>query len=265
MVTSSLPTSIESQLASGAPIYHQTCATSSCHGTDGAGLRSGDSFSVWPLVGEDFQTRHPNAEIVFDVIRSGDEPNLQALTDQQIYDSIAYELSQNNISLQARLTAANAYHTFGGQMLGSNFDGFFPPLGNYQPAATPSHVNLSLSAEGGDLHLQVDQIAAASAIGSTKAPASGTFLMVVFVLTDTNQAPITVGPENLSLTTPGNDILLPQAIDPHTAIEEFHTQTIQPGHSTAALAIFSLPAPDQFDRLIYSDKRGNRLKLRLKP
>jgi hypothetical protein len=264
-VTSSPPASIESQLASGAPIYHQTCATSSCHGTDGEGLRFGNGFSVWPLVGDDFQTRHPNAQIVFDVIRSGDEPNLRALTDQQIYDSIAYELSQNNISIQVPLTAANAYQIFGGQMSGSNVDGFYPPLGNYQPAATPPHVNLPISTEGGDLYLQVDQIAAASAIGGTKPPAGGAFLMLVFVLVDRGQAPITVSPESLSLTTPSGDILLPHAIDPHTAIEKFHTQTIQPQHGTAALAIFSLPVPDQFDRLIFSDKQGNRLERSLKP
>ena len=264
-VTNSPPTSIESQLTSGGQIYHQTCATSSCHGTDGAGLRAGGGFSVWPLVGADFQTRHPNAQIVFDVIRSGDEPNLRALTDQQIYDSIAYELRQNNIPLQAPLTAANAYQTFGGQMLGSKVDGFYPPLGNYELTAVPPHADLPLSAKGGDLRLQVDQIAAASAIGGTKAPPGGTFLMLVCVLTDRGQAPITVGPENLSLATPDGDILLSQTIDPRTAIEKFHTQTIQPQHGTAALAIFSLPAPDQFDRLIYADKNGNRLELSLKP
>jgi hypothetical protein len=264
-VTSPPPTSIESQLASGEPIYKQTCATSSCHGTDGKGLRSGNGFSVWPLVGDDFQARHPNAQIVFDVIRSGGEPNLRALTDQQIYDSIAYELRQNHISLQAPLTAANAFHTFGGQMSGSKVDGFYPPLGSYQPAATPPHVDLPLSAEGGDLRLQVDQIAAASAIGGTKPHTGGIFLMVVFVLADSGQAPIAIGPENLSLTTPSGDTILPQAIDPHTAIEKFHAQTIQPQHGTAALAIFSLPTPDQFDRLTYSDKYGNRLELSLKP
>jgi mono/diheme cytochrome c family protein len=264
-VTSHPPDSIESQLASGEPIYKQTCATSSCHGTDGEGIRSGSGFSVWPLVDNDFQMRHPNAEIVFDVVRSGDEPNLRALTDQQIYDSIAYELSQNHILLQAPLTAVNAYNTFGGQMSGSNVDGFFPPLGNYEPTVTPPHADLPLSTEDGSLHLQVDQIAAASTIGGIKPPAGGVFLMLVSVLTDRSQAPITVGPENLSLTTPSGDTLLPQTIDPRTAIEKFHTQTIQSQHGTAALAIFSLPAPDQFDRLIYSDKHGNRLELSLKP
>jgi hypothetical protein len=264
VVTSLPPTSLENQLASGAPIYEHTCATSSCHGTDGGGLKSGSGLSVWPLVGNDFQVRHPNAEIVFDVVRSGDEPNLRALTDQQIYDSIAYELSQNHIALQAPLAADNAYDTFGGQMSGS-VDGFFPPLGNYEPAVTPPHADLPLSIEGGDLRLQVDQIAGANAIVGTRPPAGGTFLMLVFTLADTGQTPITVGPENLSLTALNGDILPPQTMDPRTAIEKFHTLTIQPGHGTAALAIFSLPAPGQFDRLIYSDKQGNRLELRLKP
>ena len=263
-VTTLPPTSLENQLASGAAIYEQTCATKSCHGTDGGGLKSGSGFSVWPLVGNDFQVRHPNAEIVFDVVRSGDEPNLRALTDQQIYDSIAYELSQNHIPLQAPLTAANAYVTFGGQMSGSVDGGFFPPLGNYEPAVTPPHADLPLSTEGGDLRLQVDQIAGANAIGSAKPPTGGTFLMLVFTLADTGQTPITVGPEDLSLTTPDGGILSPQTMDPRTAIEKFHTLTIQPQYGTAALAIFSLPAPNQFDRLIYSDQQGNRLELRLK-
>ena len=109
------PVSVESQLTSGAPIYTQTCATSKCHGTQGEGIRSASGFKVWPLVGEDFQTRHPNAQIAFDVIRSGGERNLLALTDQQIYDAIAYELDQNQIALDVPLTADNAYGIFGGK------------------------------------------------------------------------------------------------------------------------------------------------------
>lgn len=264
-VTNLPPTSIGNQLANGQLIYTQTCATSSCHGTDGEGIRSGNGFSVWPLVGNDFQVRHPNAEIVFDIVRSGGESNLRALTDQQIYDSIAYELGQNHILLQTPLTAANAYNTFGGRMSGSIHHGLFPPIGNYEPSDTPSHADLPLGTEDGDLRMQIDQIATAKSIGSTRPPSGGTFLMLVFVLTNTGQSPIIVGPENLNLTTPLGDILLPQAFDPHTAIEKFHHQTIQPEYGTAALAIFSLPAPDQFDHLIYSDKHGNRLELSLKP
>lgn len=263
--TSPTPISVESQLASGAPIYMQTCATSSCHGTNGEGIRSDNGFSVWPLVGADFQARHPNAEIVFDVVRSGGEPNLRALTDQQIYDSIAYELNQNQIPLTAPLTVENAYTTFGGQMSGSNVDGFYPPLGSYEPAVTPLHAKLPLSTEDGDLRIQVDQIAAASAIRDINPPANGVFLMVVIVVTVKGQEPITVGPEYLSLATPDGDILSPQMIDPHTAIETFHTQTIKPEYGTSALVVFSIPAPDQFERLIYSDEGGNQMELHLKP
>lgn len=120
------PESVESQLTNGAPIYAQTCATSICHGTQGEGIRSGTGFSAWPLVGADFQSRHPNAQIVFDVIRSGGERNLLALTDQQIYDAIAYELSQNQITLESPLTADNAFTTYGSSMSGNAQNGLFP-------------------------------------------------------------------------------------------------------------------------------------------
>jgi hypothetical protein len=93
------PDSVEDQLASSKPTYTRTCATGVCHGTQGEGIKTGNVFSAWPLVGEDFQSRHPNAQIVFDVIRSAGERNLLALTDQQVYDAIAYELEQNQITL----------------------------------------------------------------------------------------------------------------------------------------------------------------------
>src|SRR5262245_3193777 len=78
--TGAIPATVEIQLASGGPIYAQTCATSACHGTQGEGIHSEDGFKAWPLVGEEFQSRHPNAQVVFDVIRSGSESNLLALT-----------------------------------------------------------------------------------------------------------------------------------------------------------------------------------------
>src|SRR5215475_14533872 len=87
---SDMSSSIESQLASGESIYKQTCATSTCHGTNGEGIRSATGFKAWPLVGDEFQSRHSNAQVVFDVIRSGGERNLLVLSDQQIYDAIAY-------------------------------------------------------------------------------------------------------------------------------------------------------------------------------
>src|SRR6266496_330240 len=56
------PISVADQLASGGPIYTQTCATSACHGTQGEGIKSGQGFKAWPLVGDEFQSRHPNAQ-----------------------------------------------------------------------------------------------------------------------------------------------------------------------------------------------------------
>ncbi len=259
------PASVESQLANGAPIYAQSCATSTCHGTQGEGIRSGNGFSVWPLVGAEFQSRHPNAQIVFDVIRSGGEPNLRALTDQQIYDAIAYELSQNQIPLESPLTAANAFITYGGSMSGQVQGGLFPPSDNAVIISTPPTRDLPIATENDMLRLQLDQITEASAIGNTKPPAGGAFLIMVFVLTDLDQAPITVSPDHLNLMTPSGDGLQPQSINLHSAIEKFHTQTIKPQHGTAALVIFTLSDPEQFDQLIYDDQAGNRLALALKP
>src|SRR5262249_28105825 len=61
-VTESSPAA---QLVRGEPIYRQTCATTQCHGTEGQGRKSGGQFAVWPLVGAEFQQRHPNAQVVF--------------------------------------------------------------------------------------------------------------------------------------------------------------------------------------------------------
>lgn len=161
--------------------------------------------------------RHPNSQIVFDVVRSGD------------------------------------------------VNGFYPPLGNYELTVTPPLAGLPLGFENGALRLHVDQIAGAKTVAGAKAPSGGTFLMLGFTLSDTGQMSIAVGPENLHLITPTGDLLSSQTLDPRTAIEKFHTITIQPGHGTAVLDIFSIPAPGQFDRLVYSDPQGNRLELSLKP
>ena len=253
--------SIERQLASGAPIYKQTCATSTCHGTQGEGIRSGSSFSAWPLVGDEFQSRHPNAQIVFDVIRSGDEPNLRALTDQQIYDSIAYEFSQNQIALKSPLTADNAFAIYGGSMSGQPQGGLFPPSDNVVINATPHTWGLPIITESPKLRIQIDQIVEATAIGNAKA----TFLIIVIVFSDLDDQPITVSPNHLSLSTPSGDLLEPQSISIHSAIEKFHEQAIKPQYGTAALVIFTLSAPEQFSRLIYDDQAGNRLTSTLKP
>ena len=259
------PTTVESQLASGAPIYAQTCATSTCHGTQGQGIKSGNSFKVWPLVGDDFQSRHPNAQIVFDVIRSGGERNLLALTDQQIYDSIAYELSQNQITLESPLTADNAHETFGGKMSGEAQGGLYPPSNNAILMDAPLTRDLPIVAQNDMLRLQVDQIAQASAIGNAKSPEGGAFLILVIVFNDLDSEPITVSHDHLSLSTPGGELLEPQPVNIQSAIEKFHTRTIKPEYGTVGLVVFTLSAAEDFDQLIYDDRAGEPLTLALKP
>ena len=255
------PDSVENQLASGKPIYMRTCATSACHGTQGEGIKSGNGFSAWPLVGKDFQSRHSNAQVVFDVIRSGGERNLLALTDQQIYDAIAYELEQNEITLAAPLTAENAFTIYGGAMSGKGQAGLFPPSNNAVLIDTPPAHNLPIVAQNDTLQLQVDQIAEASAIGSSK----GIFLILVIKFSDLDSQPITLRPAYLSLTTPGRENLKLQSINIHSAIEKFHEQTIKPQHGTIGLIVFTLTAPEQFHQLIYDDGAGKPLRMDLKP
>jgi len=259
------PASVENQLANGAPIYAQSCATSTCHGTQGEGIRSGNGFRVWPLVGDEFQSRHPNAQIVFDVIRSGGEPNLLALTDQQIYDSIAYELSQNRITLESPLTTDNAHETFGGKMSGEAQGGLYPPSDNAVLRELPLTRDLPIAAQNDRLRLQVDQIAEASAIGNAKPPEGGAFLILVIVFNDLDNEPITVSPDHLRLSMPSGELLQPQPINIQSAIEKFHTRTIKPEHGTVGLVVFTLSDPEAFDQLIYDDGAGDKLTLALKP
>jgi hypothetical protein len=259
-----VPASIQGQLASGGPIYAQTCATSTCHGTQGEGIRSGDSFKVWPLVGDEFQSRHPNAQIVFDVIRSGGEPDLRALTDQQIYDSIAYELSQNQITLDSPLTANNAHAVFGGKMSGDSQGGLFPPSDNARLIDLPLTRDLPLVAQNDRLRIQVDQIAGASAIGHDQPPEGGVFLILVIVFNDRSNEPITIRPDHLRLSTPGGELLQPQSSNIQSAIEKLHERTIEPRHGTVGLVVFQLSMPHDFDQLIYDDGVGDQITVALK-
>ena len=112
----------------GEPIYAQGCATEKCHGTDSEGIPAGDSFTAWPLVGELFQQRNPNAQVVFDVVRSGNEPNLRQMTDQEVYDAIAYELSLNGVAWSEPLMDGNAAGVSGVGMAGSTGYSLYPPL-----------------------------------------------------------------------------------------------------------------------------------------
>jgi mono/diheme cytochrome c family protein len=259
------PRSVEDQLASGKPIYMQTCATSACHGTQGEGIKAGNGFSAWPLVGKDFQFRHPNAQIVFDVIRSGGERNLLALSDQQVYDAIAYELRQNEITLASPLTAENAFTTYGGAMSGKGQGGLFPPSDNAFMIRIPHMPHLPITVQNERLRIQIDQFAQTIAIGSDKPPEGGVYLILVLAVNDLDNEPITVSPNYLSLSTPSGELLKTRSTNIHSAIEKFHTQTIKSQHGTVGLVVFTLTAPDGFDQLMYDDGAGNQLTLALNP
>ncbi|MDQ3005882.1 MAG: hypothetical protein M3R47_10960 [Chloroflexota bacterium] len=76
---------------------------------------------------------------------------------------------------------------------------------------------------------------------------------------------ITVNPDHLRLSSPSGELFAPQPINIQSAIEKFHTQTIKPEHGTVGLVVFVLPAPEEFDQLIYDDQAGNRQRLALEP
>ena len=88
---------------------------------------------------------------------------------------------------------------------------------------------------------------------------------MAFVLTDLGPSPLTVSPDYLRLSTTSGGSLQMESITLNSAIEQFHRQTITPQHGTAALVVFKLAAPDQFERLVYEDRAGNKLSLALKP
>ena len=150
-------------------------------------------------------------------------------------------------------------------MSGQAQGGLFPPSDNATLVKMPFMRDLPIAAKNEVLQLQLDQIAQASGIGNAKPPAGGVFLILVIVFNDLGADPIAVSPDHLRLSTLDGDLLEPQSINIHSAIEKFHTQTIKPYYGTSALVVFTLSAPEQFDQLIYDDQTGNRLTLDLKP
>ncbi|HSB00499.1 MAG TPA: hypothetical protein VLE49_07605 [Anaerolineales bacterium] len=188
-----------------------------------------------------------------------------ALTDQQIYDSIAYQLNQNQITLVSPLTAENAFMIYGGAMSGKVQGGLFPPSDNAVLIDPPPTRGLPIVAQNDTLRLQVDQIAEASAIGNTLPREEGAFLIVVLAFSDLTDRPITVNPDHLKLSTPNGELLKPRSIDIHSAIEKLQEQTIKPQHGTVGLMVFALPTPNEFDQLIYDDGTSEQLLLALKP
>lgn len=243
---------VPDQLSRGQAIYERNCAIPACHGAGGEGIRRGNGFRVWPLVGEEFQRRNPTAQVIFDVVRSGGEPSLRDLTDQQIYDAIAYELMLNEVELSQPLDSHNAPELSTGAAGATEPGGLFPPPGNaklisaWQPPALPA------SAENSDLRIRLTQMARAVSIGETVPPPGESFVLMVFSLEVLAGHPLEVGPGHLRLATRDGHLLEPLGIGLDYPVARFYPQTIQPEHGTAALAIFALPESDQIGRLVYA-------------
>jgi mono/diheme cytochrome c family protein len=252
---------VDGQVAHGELIYQQACAT--CHGLQGEGKRLGDTFAIWPLVGEDFQARNPNAQVVFDVVRSRSEPSLRALTDTQIYDAIAYVWNLNDPEGISQITAQNAASIPPGETMEALTPaGVYPPLGNVLQLAAPPAAIAQQTVANGYMGMRVDQIIRARAIGNITAAPGHSFVIIVFALQNLGGQPLDLDPKFLRLEDAQMQVLSPQAIDLASPIERFHAQTIQPEHGTAAIAVFALPGGVDW-QLVYDDQTGYPLSVSL--
>ncbi len=258
------PPAAADQLTRGGRLYGLGCATAKCHGTQGEGIRSGGAFRVWPLVGADFQVRNPNAQVIFDVARSGNEQSLRAMTDQQIYDAVAYQLSLNGARPTRLLTEHNAATVLSGPAAGSGDGEIHPPPGNavlLHPSAgsrAPSN-----PVANGYLRLQVDQMAQATAIGGHSVAGGGVFSVLVLAIRDLTERALALDPRYLRLRTATGARLEPRDVELEYPIERFHPQTITPGHGTAAVAVFALPAGATPAQLTYDDQTGHPVSVNL--
>lgn len=266
----STSSSVSDQLSRGKVIYEQGCATENCHGTQGEGIPKESGFRAWPLIGEDFQRRNPTAQVVFDVVRSGGESSLRALTDQEVYDSIAYELSLNGVELSEPLNSQNAPGLASGAAARTQKSGtLFPPPGNAEltstwPASSPqADLTLPFTAENDNLRLRLTQIALATTINGKVPTSGGSYILIVLTFEDLATKSLEVAPELLSLVTRDGQTLAPLDIGLAYPVDRFHTQTIQPEHGTAALAIFTLPEGAEIDHIQYSLPAGGQLILEL--
>ncbi len=111
------------QAAAGSVVYTQNCL--SCHGGAGG---PGVAGKTEPLEGLRFVARNPTALEIFDVVRSGREPSLRALTDDQLWGAVAAELLANGVDLGDRpLGLHTAASTRTGSSAGTAGSRFFPP------------------------------------------------------------------------------------------------------------------------------------------
>ena len=261
--TTTPASSVADQLSRGQAIYEQGCATAACHGINGEGIRSGNGFRVWPLVGEDFQRRNPTAQVIFDVVRSGGEPSLRELTDQRIYDAIAYELSLNDVELPEPLDSQNAPVSSSGTAGAPEPGRLFPPPGNARLISTWFAPALPISMENSVLRIRLTQAALAASIGDTVPPARESYILMVFTLEVLADHPLEVGPQYLRLVTKDGQMLEPLEIGLDYPVARFYHQNIRPEHGTAALAIFALPETAQISHLLYRPPTGQQLVLKM--
>jgi hypothetical protein len=255
---------VEAQLERGKSIYEQGCATEACHGTKGEGIASETGFKAWPTVGDDFQRRNPTAQVVFDVVRSGGERSLRALTDQQVYDSIAYELSLNGVTLAESIEADNAFLVSSGEAATAPQPGeLYPPPGNATVLSGWSPPRVPAEASEDELRMRVTQIASAESVGRTQAPEGTRFVFFVLTFEALGDGPIDVGPEGLRLRTESGQSLEPQDIGLNYPVDRFHAQSIEPHYGTAAVTIFAAPENDPIHELVYTLPSGEGLVLEL--
>jgi hypothetical protein len=202
--------------------------------------------------------------VIFDVVRSGGESSLRALTDQQVYDAIAYELSLNDVELSEPLDSKNAPVLSSGAAVEAPDSGnLFPPPGTAQLISTWSGPALPISAENNDLRIRLTQMALADSIGETIPSAGGSYVLMVFTLEVLSGQTLEVGPGHLRLATEDGQVLEPLDIGLAYPVARFYPQTIQPEHGTAALAIFALPETAQIGQLLYMPPAGRQLILEI--
>lgn len=256
--------SISTQLSQGKTIYNQGCAIATCHGENGEGILNNGNFQVWPLVGSQFEQRNPNAQVIYDVVRSGSEATLRALTDQQIYDAIAYELSLNEVDLSDPLDTSNSLLVSSGSASIGLIPGtLYPPPSNIIFISESALPVLPVLAQNNELSMRLTQIALASHIVGAETPSGSNYVLVVFTLDVLIDQPVQVGPQYLNLMTKEGKKLEPLEINLDYPVARFYSQTIEYEHGTAALAIFAIPQNSLIDHLIYAWPSENPLILKI--
>jgi len=261
-----VPSNMEDQLTRGQAIYEQGCATSTCHGVHGEGIKNGNDFRAWPLVGEAFQVRNPTAQVIFDVVRSGGEPSLRKLTDQEIFDSIAYELSLNGVPFSALLTARNAPATYSGTSVQAPGSGtLFPPPRNTTLVTDWSAPTLPVCGENGDLRWCVTQMALTESLGG-RTPAKGSrFILIVSNLAVLSTPSLEVKPSDFRLASEDGQQFEPLQIKLDYPVAGFFPLTIQPEHSISGMSIFALPETSKIANLHYAPSDEQPVIVELTP